>query len=312
MIRHLLQPFDLSREETERILDLASSIEADPTLYQDIAARKRLATLFYEASTRTRLSHETAMQKLGGDVIGFPSADVSSVSKGETVEDTVRVIQVYADIIAMRHPIAGSPMLAAKYSEIPIINAGDGGNEHPTQTLLDMHTIKKRLGRLDNFTIGFCGDLKYGRTVHSLAKSLTRYTGIKFYFISPEELKMPKECITEGMDYVETNSLEDAIGNLDILYMTRIQQERFASPEEYLKFKGVYILDGEKMKLAKPTMAVLHPLPRVDEITPEVDDDPRAAYFEQIKSGLHVRMALIMALLNLKDPKTGDYILDQK
>ncbi|MBR2354031.1 MAG: aspartate carbamoyltransferase [Clostridia bacterium] len=312
MTRHLLQPFDLSRAETERILDLASSIEADPALYQDVAARKRLATLFYEASTRTRLSHETAMQKLGGDVIGFPSADVSSVSKGETMEDTVRVIQVYADIIAMRHPTAGAPMLAAKYSNIPIINAGDGGNEHPTQTLLDMHTIKKRLGRLDNFTIGFCGDLKYGRTVHSLAKSLTRYTGIKFYFISPEELRMPKACITEGMDYVETDSLEDAIGNLDILYMTRIQQERFASPEEYLKFKGVYILDGEKMKLAKPTMAVLHPLPRVDEITPEVDDDPRAAYFEQIQSGLHVRMALIMALLGLKDPKTGKHILDEQ
>lgn len=311
MTRHLLQPFDLSKEETERILALASSIEADPVLYQDVAARKRLATLFFEASTRTRLSHEAAMQKLGGDVIGFPSADVSSASKGESVEDTARVIQVYADIVAMRHPTAGAPALAAKYSKIPIINAGDGGNEHPTQTLLDMHTILKRLGRLDNITIGFCGDLRYGRTVHSLAKSMTRYTGIKFYFISPEELKMPKTCITEDMDYVETSSLEDVIGELDVLYMTRIQQERFATPEEYLKFKGVYILDGEKMKLAKPTMAVLHPLPRVDEITPEVDDDPRAAYFEQIKSGLHVRMALIMALLNLKDPKTGEYILDQ-
>lgn len=311
MVRHLLEPFDLTKEETERILSLASSIEAEPALYQDVAARKRLATLFFEASTRTRLSHEAAMQKLGGDVIGFPSADVSSASKGESVEDTARVIQVYADIVAMRHPTAGAPALAAKYSEIPIINAGDGGNEHPTQTLLDMHTILKRLGRLDNITIGFCGDLRYGRTVHSLAKSMTRYTGIKFYFISPEELKMPKTCLKEGMDYVETTSLEEVIGELDVLYMTRIQQERFATPEEYLKFKGVYILDGEKMKLAKKNMAVLHPLPRVDEITPEVDDDPRAAYFDQIKSGLHVRMALIMALLHLKDPKTGKYVLDE-
>ena len=224
--------------------------------------------------------------------------------------DRARVINCYADIIAMRHPMAGAPMIAAKYSSVPIINAGDGGNEHPTQTLLDMCTIQKRLGRLDNFTIGFCGDLKFGRTVHSLTKSLTRYENVKFVFISPEELKMPKELITDGMDYVETTSLEDAIGELDILYMTRIQQERFAIPEEYLKFKGVYVLDGEKMKLAKPDMAVLHPLPRVDEIAPDVDDDPRAAYFEQIQNGLHVRMALIMALLGIKDPKTGSYILN--
>lgn len=309
MLRHLLEPFDLSKEETEQLLALASRIESDPVAYQDVAARKRIATLFYEASTRTRLSHETAMQKLGGDVIGFPSANVSSVSKGESIEDTTRVINCYADIIAMRHPQAGAPMIAAKYSSIPIINAGDGGNEHPTQTLLDMYTIQKRLGRLDNFTIGFCGDLKYGRTVHSLTKSLTRYENVKFVFISPEELKMPKALITDGMDYTETDSLEDSIGKLDILYMTRIQQERFESEAEYLRFKGVYVLDGEKMKLAKPTMAVLHPLPRVDEITPEVDDDPRAAYFQQIHSGLCVRMALIMALLGLPDPKTGEKIL---
>ena len=309
MLRHLLEPFDLSKEETEKLLALATEIERDPVAYQDVAARKRIATLFYEASTRTRLSHETAMQKLGGDVIGFPSANVSSVSKGESIEDTTRVINCYADIIAMRHPQAGAPMIAAKYSSIPIINAGDGGNEHPTQTLLDMYTIQKRLGRLDNFTIGFCGDLKYGRTVHSLTKSLTRYENVKFVFISPEELKMPKALITDGMDYIETDSLEDSIGKLDILYMTRIQQERFESEAEYLRFKGVYVLDGEKMKLAKPTMAVLHPLPRVDEITPEVDDDPRAAYFQQIHSGLCVRMALIMALLGLPDPKTGEKIL---
>lgn len=310
MIRHLLQPFDLTKEETEKLLSVASSIEKEPHLYQDVAHRKRIATLFYEASTRTRLSHETAMQKLGGDVIGFPSADVSSVSKGESIEDTARVISYYADIIAMRHPQAGAPMLAAKYSSIPIINAGDGGNEHPTQTLLDMFTIQKRLGRLDNFSIGFCGDLKYGRTVHSLTKSLTRYTGVHFYFISPEELRIPHQLLSDGMQYTETDDLEATIGKLDILYMTRIQQERFAIPEEYLRFKGVYVLDGEKMKLAKPDMAVLHPLPRVDEITPEVDEDPRAAYFEQIQNGLHVRMALIMALLGIKDPKTDSYILN--
>ena len=310
MIRHLLEPFDLTKEETEKLLSVAANIEKEPHLYQDLARYKRLATLFYEASTRTRLSHETAMQKLGGDVIGFPSADVSSVSKGETVEDTIRIINCYVDIVAMRHPEAFAPLRASKYSKVPIINAGDGGNEHPTQTLLDMYTIKKRLGRLDNITIGFCGDLKFGRTVHSLTKSLTRYSNVHFYFISPEELKMPRKLLSEDMQYTETDSLEEAIGKLDILYMTRIQQERFPSPEEYLRFKGVYILDPEKMSLAQPHMAVLHPLPRVDEITPEVDDDPRAAYFEQAQNGLYVRMALIMALLRIKDPKTDSYILN--
>ena len=310
MIRHLLEPFDLTMEETEKLLSVAREIEKDPVLYQDVARRKRIATLFYEASTRTRLSHETAMQKLGGDVIGFPSANVSSVSKGETIEDTARVINCYADIIAMRHPMAGAPAIAAKYSSIPVINAGDGGNEHPTQTLLDLYTIQKRLGRLDNFSIGFCGDLKFGRTVHSLTKSLTRYNNIHFYFISPEELKMPKNLLNDSMSYTETDNLESVIGKVDILYMTRIQQERFASDEEYQKFKGVYILDGEKMKMAKENMAVLHPFPRVDEITPEVDDDKRAAYFEQAQNGVYVRMALIMALLGLKDPKTDSYILN--
>lgn len=310
MIRHLLEPFDLTKEETEKLLKVAANIEKEPELYQDLARYKRLATLFYEASTRTRLSHETAMQKLGGNVIGFPSADVSSVSKGETVEDTIRIINCYVDIVAMRHPEAFAPLRASKYATVPIINAGDGGNEHPTQTLLDMYTIKKRLGRLDNITIGFCGDLKFGRTVHSLTKSLTRYSGVKFYFISPDELRMPRKLLSDDMQYTETDSLEEAIGHLDILYMTRIQQERFPSPEEYLKFKGVYILDPVKMKLAQPHMAVLHPLPRVDEITPEVDDDPRAAYFEQAQNGLYVRMALIMALLRIKDPKTDSYILN--
>ena len=310
MTRHLLEPFDLTKEETEKLLSVAENIENNPEMYQELCVHKRIATLFYEASTRTRLSHETAMQKLGGNAIGFPSANVSSVSKGESIEDTTRVVNCYADIIAMRHPQAGAPMLAAKYSNIPIINAGDGGNEHPTQTLLDMYTIKRRLGRLDNFTIGFCGDLKFGRTVHSLTKSLTRYSNVKFCFISPDELKMPKDLLTEDMDYTETNSLEEAMPNLDILYMTRIQQERFASDEEYRKFKGVYILDAEKMSLAKDTMAVLHPLPRVDEITPEVDNDSRAAYFEQISNGVYVRMALILALLNIKDPKTESFILE--
>ncbi len=310
MIRHLLEPFDLTKEETEKLLSVAENIEKNPEMYQELAVHKRIATLFYEASTRTRLSHETAMQMLGGNVIGFPSADVSSVSKGESIEDTTRVVNCYADIIAMRHPHAGAPMLAAKYSNIPIINAGDGGNEHPTQTLLDMLTIKKRLGSLDNFTIGFCGDLKFGRTVHSLTKSLTRYSNVKFCFISPDELKMPRELLTDDMQYTETNSLEDAIGNLDILYMTRIQQERFASDDEYQKFKGVYILDAEKMSNAKENMAVLHPLPRVDEIKPEVDNDSRAAYFEQIQNGVYVRMALIMALLKIKDPKTDSLILE--
>lgn len=311
-MRHLIDPFDFSLEETHRVLETAARIEADPAAYQDVASRKRLATLFYEPSTRTRLSHEAAMMNLGGSVMGFPSANVSSVSKGETAEDTIRMIGCYADIAAMRHPIAGTPAAAAEVSRIPVINAGDGGNNHPTQTLLDLYTIQKRMGRLDHLTIGFCGDLKFGRTVHSLGKALSRYPGNRFVFISPEDLKMPADLVQEhmaGHACLETESLEEAIGDLDILYMTRIQQERFASQEEYLWFKGVYILDAEKMKHAKEHMAVLHPFPRVDEIKTDVDSDPRAAYFEQAQNGVYTRMAVIMALLNLEDPKTGEQIL---
>lgn len=310
-MRHLIDPLDISLEETQRILDTAARIEADPAAYQNVAQRKRLATLFYEPSTRTRISHEAAMMNLGGSVVGFPSADVSSVSKGETVEDTIRMFGCYADIAAIRHPVAGSPEAATKVSRIPVINAGDGGNNHPTQTLLDLYTIQKRMGRLDHLTIGFCGDLKFGRTVHSLAKALSRYVGNKFVFISPKELRMPDELVKkhlENQPYQETNTLETSMAELDILYMTRIQQERFASQDEYLRFKGVYILDGEKMKLAKENMAVLHPFPRVDEIKTDVDNDSRAAYFEQAQNGVYVRMAVIMALLNISDPKTGETI----
>lgn len=315
-MRHLIDPFDFSTEETNRLLEVAENIERSPTLYSQIASGKKLATLFYEPSTRTRLSHETAMLNLGGNVIGFPSANVSSVSKGETIEDTIRVVSCYADVAAIRHPQAGAPALAARYSRIPIINAGDGGNNHPTQTLLDLYTIKKRLGRLENFTIGFCGDLKFGRTVHSLVKSLSRYHNIKFVFISPPELQMPQSMVeeflvTSGISFFETKDLDENLGCLDILYMTRIQEERFPSEEEYLRFKGVYILTPEKMKLAKTDMAVLHPFPRVDEIAPQIDDDPRAAYFEQAQNGVYARMALLMALLDLSDPATGRKVLDK-
>lgn len=313
-MRHLIDPWDFTKEETDALLALAERIQRDPSIYSRVAAGKRLATLFYEPSTRTRLSHETAMQNLGGFVIGFPSVEVSSVTKGESVEDTIRVISRYADIAAMRHYREGAPTLAAQFSTIPVINAGDGGNNHPTQTLLDMLTIKKRKGRLDDLTIGFCGDLKYGRTVHSLVKNLSRCRNIRFVFISPKELRIPGEMIdtyvkSAGLQYTEVESLEDAIGCLDILYMTRIQKERFLSEEEYLRFKGVYVLDGQKMKLAKENMAVLHPFPRVDEIAPEVDGDERAAYFEQIENGVYVRMALIMALLQIPDPVTGQVVL---
>lgn len=310
MLRHLLESYSFSKEETEVLLQVTENISKYPEQYREVAKYKRLATLFYEPSTRTRLSFETAMQKLGGDVVGFPSADVSSVSKGESVEDTIRVVQCYADIVAMRHPVAGTPKLASEYSRIPIMNAGDGSNEHPSQTLLDLYTIKQKLGRLNNFKIGFCGDLKFGRTVHSLTKILNKYySGVEFYFISPEELKMPKQFLKEDMKYSEVVSLESTIGELDILYMTRIQQERFSSREEYMRFNGVYVLDENKMKSAKDTMAVLHPFPRVNEIQPEVDRDPRAAYFDQVQNGLYIRMALIMALLHIKDPVSHQLIL---
>lgn len=310
-MRHLIDPLDFTKEETQKLLDLADRIHDDPEAYQDVADHKRLATLFYEPSTRTRLSFESAMLRLGGKVLGFPDAGVSSASKGETVADTIRIISCYADIAAMRHPKEGAPLRASLYSKIPVINAGDGGHSHPTQTLLDMMTIRRRKGRLDNLTIGFCGDLKFGRTVHSLIKSLARYDNVKFVLISPEELRVPDYIINEvleprGIPYIETRNLEGALPDLDILYMTRVQRERFFNEEDYIRLRDSYILTAEKLNLAPADMAVLHPLPRVNEITLDVDDDPRASYFEQAQNGVYVRMALIMTLLGLKDPKTGE------
>ena len=310
-MRHLIDPLDFTKEETQKLLDLADRIHDDPEAYQDVADHKRLATLFYEPSTRTRLSFESAMLRLGGKVLGFPDAGVSSASKGETVADTIRIISCYADIAAMRHPKEGAPLRASLYSKIPVINAGDGGHSHPTQTLLDMMTIRRRKGRLDNLTIGFCGDLKFGRTVHSLIKSLARYDNVKFVLISPEELRVPDYIINEvleprGIPYIETRNLEGALPDLDILYMTRVQRERFFNEEDYIRLRDSYILTAEKLNLTPADMAVLHPLPRVNEITLDVDDDPRAAYFEQAQNGVYVRMALIMTLLGLKDPKTGE------
>ena len=310
-MRHLIDPLDFTKEETQKLLDLADRIHDDPEAYQDVADHKRLATLFYEPSTRTRLSFESAMLRLGGKVLGFPDAGVSSASKGETVADTIRIISCYADIAAMRHPKEGAPLRASLYSKIPVINAGDGGHSHPTQTLFDMMTIRRRKGRLDNLTIGFCGDLKFGRTVHSLIKSLARYDNVKFVLISPEELRVPDYIINEvleprGIPYIETRNLEGALPDLDILYMTRVQRERFFNEEDYIRLRDSYILTAEKLNLAPADMAVLHPLPRVNEITLDVDDDPRAAYFEQAQNGVYVRMALIMTLLGLKDPKTGE------
>ncbi len=304
-MKHLITPLDYSLEETNKLLDLATDIMNNMDKYSNICNNKILATLFYEPSTRTRLSFESAMLRLGGKVLGFSSADSSSASKGESVADTVRVMSGYADIIAMRHPKEGAPYVASKYSSIPVINAGDGGHQHPTQTLTDLMTIKTLKGRLENITIGLCGDLKFGRTVHSLIKSLTRYSNIKFVLISPEELKLPsyiKEDVLEksGADFVELSSLDEAMPSLDILYMTRVQKERFFNEEDYLRLKDSYILDKTKMKLAKEDMLVLHPLPRVNEISIEVDKDKRAAYFEQARMGVFVRMALIVDLLALE------------
>lgn len=304
-MKHLITPLDYSLEETNKLLDLATDIMNNMDKYSNICNNKILATLFYEPSTRTRLSFESAMLRLGGKVLGFSSADSSSASKGESVADTVRVMSGYADIIAMRHPKEGAPYVASKYSSIPVINAGDGGHQHPTQTLTDLMTIKTLKGRLENITIGLCGDLKFGRTVHSLIKSLTRYFNIKFVLISPEELKLPsyiKEDVLEksGADFVELSSLDEAMPSLDILYMTRVQKERFFNEEDYLRLKDSYILDKTKMKLAKEDMLVLHPLPRVNEISIEVDKDKRAAYFEQARMGVFVRMALIVDLLALE------------
>ncbi|MGN0389030.1 MAG: aspartate carbamoyltransferase [Suilimivivens sp.] len=302
-MRHLMNPLDFSVEELDRLFDLANDIEKNMKKYAHACEGKKLATCFYEPSTRTRLSFESAMLNLGGSVIGFSDANSSSASKGESVSDTIRVISCFADICAMRHPKEGAPMVAASRSSIPVINAGDGGHQHPTQTLTDLLTIRSLKGRLNNFTIGLCGDLKFGRTVHSLINALVRYEGIKFIFISPEELKVP-DYITDmlkekNIPYEEVIRLEDTMPELDLLYMTRVQRERFFNEEDYVRLKDFYILDKAKMELAKPDMMVLHPLPRVNEISVEVDDDPRAAYFKQVQYGVYVRMALILTLLEI-------------
>ena len=302
-MRHLMSPLDFSVEELDRLMDLAVDIEANPAKYAHACEGKKLATLFYEPSTRTRLSHEAAMLNLGGSVIGFSDASSSSASKGESVSDTIRVISCFADICAMRHPKEGAPMVAADRSSIPVINAGDGGHQHPTQTLTDLLTIRSLKGRLSNFTIGLCGDLKFGRTVHSLINALVRYEGIHFIFISPEELKVP-DYITDmlkekNIPYEEVIRLESIMPRLDFLYMTRVQRERFFNEEDYVRLKDFYILDKTKMALAKEDMLVLHPRPRVNEISVEVDDDPRAAYFRQVQYGVYVRMALILTLLDI-------------
>ena len=300
-----MNPLDFSVEELDKLFALADDIEKDPAKYAHKCDGKILATCFYEPSTRTRLSFESAMTRLGGRVIGFSDAASSSASKGESVSDTIRIISCYADICAMRHPKEGAPMVAAEKSLIPVINAGDGGHQHPTQTLTDLQTIRSLHGDLNNFTIGLCGDLKFGRTVHSLINALVRYEGIKFIFISPEELKIP-DYVTDmlrekGIPFQEVIRLEDVMPKLDLLYMTRVQKERFFNEEDYVRMKDFYILDKEKMKLAGPDMLVLHPLPRVNEIAVEVDDDPRAAYFKQVQYGVYARMALILTLLKWRD-----------
>lgn len=303
-MRHLMSPLDFSTEELNQLFNLANDIENNMEKYSHACTGKKLATCFYEPSTRTRLSFESAMLNLGGSVIGFSDAGSSSASKGESVSDTIRVISCFADICAMRHPKEGAPMVAAGKSSIPVINAGDGGHQHPTQTLTDLLTIRSLKGRLDHFTIGLCGDLKFGRTVHSLINALIRYEGVKFIFISPRELMVP-DYITDmlkekNVPYEEVIRLESIMPELDLLYMTRVQKERFFNEEDYVRLKDFYILDKQKMALARPDMLVLHPLPRVNEISVEVDDDPRAAYFRQVQYGVYVRMALILTLLNIK------------
>ena len=303
-MRHLIDPLDFSVEEIDALLDLAGEIERNREKYSHLCDGRTLATLFYEPSTRTRLSFEAAMLNLGGRVLGFASADSSSAAKGESISDTIRVVSCYADICAIRHPKEGAPKVASQFSGIPVINAGDGGHQHPTQTLTDLLTIRSLKGRLGDLTIGLCGDLKFGRTVHSLIKSLSRYQGIRFALISPDELRLPdyirKEVLDrEGIPYEEVSDLEDVMGKLDILYMTRVQRERSFNEEDYVRLKDCYILTSKKMAAAKPDMAVLHPLPRVNEIATEVDSDPRAAYFKQAQYGVYVRMALIATLLNL-------------
>ena len=304
-MRHLMSPLDFSVDELDKLLDLANDIEKYPNKYAHACEGKKLATCFYEPSTRTRLSFEAAMLNLGGSVLGFASADSSSASKGESVSDTLRVISCYADICAMRHPKEGAPLVASQKSRIPVINAGDGGHQHPTQTLADLLTIRSLKGRLDNMTIGLCGDLKFGRTVHSLISALIRYPGIKFVLISPEELRIPsyiREDVlrANNVPFTEVERLEDAIPQLDVLYMTRVQKERFFNEEDYVRLKDFYILTKAKMELAPEDMIVLHPLPRVNEISVEVDDDPRAVYFKQAQYAVYVRMALILTLLEIK------------
>jgi len=306
-MKHLLSPLDLTLNEIDTLLDIAADIEACPAKYANVCSGKKFASLFYEPSTRTRLSFESAILGLGGNVLGFSSADSSSAAKGESVSDTIRTISCYADICAMRHPKEGSALVAAMSSSIPVINAGDGGHQHPTQTLTDLMTIKTVKGRLNNLCVGLCGDLKFGRTVHSLITALIRYTGIKFILISPPELRIPDYIRKDILDankieYKEVENLDDAMNLLDILYMTRVQKERFFNEEDYVRMKDCYILDKAKMTLAKSDMFVLHPLPRVNEISIEVDDDPRAAYFKQVQYGVYVRMALIMMLLEVKKP----------
>ena len=302
-MRHLIDSLDLSVAETQEILDLADRIAADSAAYAHCADGKILATLFYEPSTRTRLSFETAMLNLGGRTLGFAGAEQCSATKGETVADTARVVSCYADIIAMRHPKEGAPLRASMYSRIPVINAGDGGHNHPTQTMIDLLTIRQRKGHLDHLKIGFCGDLKFGRTVHSLIHAMRRYKGVKFILISPEELKVPEYIIQEldheGIPYEETTSLEDAMPSLDILYMTRVQQERFFNEADYVRLKDSYILNPDKLETAKKDLCIMHPLPRVNEISVAVDDDPRACYFKQVLNGKYIRMALILKLLEV-------------
>ena len=306
-MKYLIDPMDLSVEEIDELIDIANDIIKDRTRYQDVCRHKILATLFFEPSTRTRLSFESAMLSLGGSVLGFSSASNTSASKGESVSDTISVVSSYCDIIAMRHPKEGAPLVATRKSTVPLINAGDGGHNHPTQTLTDLLTIYREKGRLDNLTIGFCGDLKFGRTVHSLTKAMSRYKNIKFVFIAPPELKIPEYLKhdlldAKNLDYKEVETIEEVVEELDILYMTRVQKERFFNEEDYVRMKDFYILDKQKLSLAKDDMYILHPLPRVNEIAVEVDNDPRAAYFKQAQYGVYVRMALILTLLEVELP----------
>ncbi|MDR0643562.1 MAG: aspartate carbamoyltransferase [Treponema sp.] len=300
--RHLIEPSDLTLEELDDLFTLAERIEKEPLYLRESCRGKLLAVLFFEPSTRTRLSFEAAMFRLGGSCLGFADPSASSTVKGESLADTVRMVACYADVIVMRNPKEGAALLASRYSSVPVINAGDGGHHHPTQTLTDLLAIRRLRGFIGNFTIGFCGDLKFGRTVHSLAKTLVRYCGVKQMFISPPELRVPSYITTElgvnGIEYVETDSIESVIGQLDVLYMTRVQKERFFNEEDYIRLKDTYILDTRKMELAKKDLFVLHPLPRVNEITPEVDSDPRAVYFKQAKFGMFIRMALLAEILD--------------